>query len=159
MEAAVSYIVRSSYWGFLVLAAVQDFRRKSIDLRLLGFFAILAAGGKGYVYMATRESGLLSDAAAGAGLGILLLGITAVSRGGIGIGDGVFFCVSGLMLGFWRNMMLFCISTMLCGIWGLWLVVRNQFSRQKQENLRKKSVPFIPFVLAAAICMEIGGRV
>lgn len=158
MEKVMEGIMTGCYWGFLAAATVQDFCRKQIDLWLFVLAGVLAAVGNGYFYLAAKGEVSLESLAAGAGIGILLMGAAAVSRGGIGLGDGCFFCISGLMLGFWKNLTLFCISMMMCGVCGLFLMAQARFSGHKQGSLRKKTVPFMPFVLAAAICMEIGGR-
>ena len=147
-----------AYMGFLMIAAVQDYRRKQIDLWVFGVFGFLIAGGNVCLYIAAKEYFRLADMAAGAGIGILLLGISAASHGGIGAGDGCFFIISGLALGFWSNLIVFSFAALLCGIWCLLLLVRLRFSGKKNENLRKKTVPFIPFVLAAAVCLRIGGN-
>lgn len=154
----MEYIISGCYWGFLITAAIQDLLRKKVDLWIYAVFGILAVGGNCYLYITVKDGFFWLDFAAGTGIGILLLGLAAVSRGGIGIGDGCFFCVSGWMLGFWKNLSLLCIGTLLCGTWSLVLIVRNQIFGQKCAGLRKNTVPFIPFVLAAAVCMEIGGK-
>lgn len=153
----VENVINGLYWGFLIAAAIQDFFRKKVDLWIFVVFGLLIAVGKGYLCMVEKEEFLWKDTTAGAGIGILLMGMAAASRGGIGMGDGCFFCISGLALGFWKNAVIFCVSVLICGTWSLFLMAKNHFSGRTCGRLRKKTVPFLPFVLAAAVCVEIGG--
>ena len=155
MERAIA----GMYWSFLIIAAVQDYRRKQIDLWVFVAFGLLLAGAKGYLWFVSEEKFSWADTAAGIGTGAVLLGLSAVSRGGVGMGDGGFFCVSGLALGFRRNFTLFGISILMCGVWSLFLLTKTRISGQiYYGGLRNKTVPFIPFVLAASVCLEIGGN-
>lgn len=145
---------------FLLAAAMQDIREKQVDVRIYLVFGVsalvLGVGrwlGQGEVY------GVLEHAA-GMVPGLLLLGAGRISRGGIGTGDGCFFLVSGLMLGFWENLALLCYSTLCCGVFCLGYFV---WAKQKQgEHIGKRTVPFLPFAILPGIWLavrEMGCRI
>ncbi len=88
--------------------------------------------------------------AAGVGVGLVLLVISLISDGQVGLGDAAVVIVTGIFLGFWQNLGLLWLSTTLAGCCSLvlWLVFRKG---------RKYEVPFIPFMLVAYACMEFIG--
>jgi leader peptidase (prepilin peptidase)/N-methyltransferase len=62
------------------------------------------------------------------------------SDGKIGIGDGVLLCATGLGLGFWSNLELFAIALLLAAVISIVLLTFRLADR-------KKSIPFVPFLL------------
>ena len=85
---------------------------------------------------------------AGCMIGILLLLISKASCGALGSGDGLFFFVTGIYLGFWKNLFLFCSTLFLCSIFGLIYVVSGSL---QGKDYRKKSLPFLIITLPAGI--------
>ena len=55
--------------------------------------------------------------------GLLLLGISVVTEEAMGKGDGWFFLVSGLFLGFWKNVFLLTGGLFLCFPVAVWLMI------------------------------------
>lgn len=142
--------------GFLFLASWQDLRRKKVDLWIFwlgGFLALfLCAWRSGKLLgdgaeMTAVFSSVLMDCAAGSLLGVILLAGKKCIGDGIGAGDGWFFVISGLMLGFWENLLLFGGATLLCGIWALAYSCWKQL-RGKGWG-RKETLPFLPFAALA----------
>ncbi len=144
---------------FLAAAAAQDLRRQQIELWVYLVFGTVAAAvlvigcmenadGAGMIWQ------YLGDRAAGAVLGLVLLGFGAVSRGGIGAGDGLFFLISGLMLGFWDNLALLCYGILCCGSFCLGYFMWKRLQRAGAAGC--DTVPFLPFVAIPGIwlCMK-----
>lgn len=138
---------------FLALAAGQDMRRKQVDVWVYLLFGGLAAvsGAAGY-WLLGETYGCLEHAAALLP-GALLLGARAVTRGAVGGGDGCFFLVSGLLLGFWENVMLLCYGILFCGIFSLVYVVWGKL--RGRGNVGKETVPFLPFVALPGIWLVV----
>ncbi len=142
--------------GFLFLASWQDGRKKEVEIwifwlgGLLGLAVciwqtgnLLVSGSNGL-----KECLLVwSDCALGSLLGIGLLAGRRYIGNGIGAGDGLFFTVSGVILGLWKNVVLFWGATLLCGIWALFYSCWQQL-HQKRWN-RKETLPFLPFAALA----------
>lgn len=75
-------------------------------------------------------------------IGIFIYIISLVSRGQVGMGDGFVYLVSGVALGFGRNLELFAISLLLASVVALYLIVVKKAGR-------KARMPFIPFTAIA----------
>jgi leader peptidase (prepilin peptidase)/N-methyltransferase len=90
------------------------------------------------------------EEASGIFVGIFLLVVAVLSKGQIGLGDGLGFFVSGLFLDFWKN------SLLLLGGLGL-LLFRVGFEHfvpkktPRQETEKNTEQPLFPFVFAAYI--------
>ena len=80
----------------------------------------------------------------GFSLGLLLILLHKVSRGQIGLGDGLILCVTGISLGFYKNSILLINSLFLSAIFSIIYIFI------KKAN-RKTTIPFIPFVFIASL--------
>ena len=136
---------------FLSGCAWTDGRKREINLHWLilwsilgGFYLIVGLWGIGVLELETE----LLKRISGISVGILLLAVALISRGQIGIGDGLVFLVCGLFLDFWES------SILLMG--GLFLLMGRcliEFFRENRERnkWRNKELPLIPYVFAAYI--------
>ena len=95
--------------AFLCVCAWEDFREKKISVLFLWVAASVAAAWTAGYYMilldwADMHEAHLWLAMRGAALipGILLLVLSKITKGAVGQGDGFFFLVSGMYLGFWE---------------------------------------------------------
>ena len=86
--------------------------------------------------------------------GITLLLIGLLTRGLLGEGDGWFFIVSGFFLGWQECVMLLISGQIFCGIFGLAIMVGAQIGTGR-ESIRKLRLPFLPFLLPAALWMVL----
>lgn len=154
-ERGENFLERWLFACFLLLAAAQDLKRKQVDIWVYLLFggAALTAG-IGRQLTGTADSVWLEHLG-GAGLGLGLLVASAVSRGGIGMGDGCFFVVSGLFLGFWENFMILCYGVLLCGMFCLGYLIWCRF--HVISDVRKRVIPFLPFVVPPGIWVVIHG--
>ena len=119
----------------LVTAAWEDLRIKSIGVRFLGTAACIG----GVFCLAERRS--LVEISLSCGVGFVLLGLSRLTGGGIGEGDGWFFIVTGLFLSAEDNLFLFLAGLGLCFVVSLPLAVKSTITR------RKTALPFIPFLV------------
>ncbi|MBO5486305.1 MAG: prepilin peptidase, partial [Eubacterium sp.] len=134
------------FLGILCFAALQDFLTRSIENNLLW-----SAGTVGIVLCILTgrnwASVLLSCS-----VGVLLLGISYLSDGGIGEGDGWFFMISGFYLDAMENLILLLSGLLLCSCFCLPLAVK---SIRRHGEGRKNGVPFLPFLLPAGMWITV----
>lgn len=147
---------------FLAVAAGQDLKRKRVDIWIYLLFGTLAAAvliGSQSGRMTECEIWLkgLAEAVWCLCPGLVLLGFGRVSRGGIGVGDGCFFLVSGLLLSFWENMMILGYGTLLCGLYSLGYLVWKRMKRGTPADVRRHKIPFLPFLLPPGIWLLFCG--
>ena len=131
---------------FLILAAYQDLRMKSIESRLFWLFGFTGIG------ICLLEKRSLSEVMVSCGIGGILLLVSRWTRGGIGEGDGWFFVVSGLYLPGRANGVLFLCGLSLCFLVSLPLAVMSVIRR---GNGRKRRLPFLPFLLLPGIWLGL----
>ena len=127
--------------GMLVFCTIEDCRRKRILLGPVLLFGIL-----GLILHLYYRNISIWNLLAGCLIGVILLLISKVTRGNIGIGDGLILIVTGVYLGFEDNSILFMHGLLFCGIWSLVLLV----TKKKKGT---DEVPFIPFLLLAYLKM------
>lgn len=139
---------------FVLLAAGQDLKRKQVDVCIYLVFGI-AAMGSVCIQLAAGETYNLLEHVAAASIGVGLLGLGMLSGGSIGTGDGCFFLVSGLMLGFWENLAMLCYGTLLCGVFCLIYFWWGRMHGWK--NIGKQTIPFLPFAALPGIWLAVCG--
>lgn len=146
--------MREWLWiGFLMTAAIQDFRKKQVDIWVYLVFGALGAVWVGYRMIWYGEMYQFFDHATSCSLGFGLLGVSMMSRGEIGCGDGCFFLVSGILLGFWENLLLLLWGSLCCGLFCLVLIAGDMV---RQKKACRRSVPFLPFVALPGLLMTAG---
>ncbi len=148
-----------SFFLYLILAAWQDGRKRAVSGWLFLFFfshflvsqvcqkmidVNMEQLPASFWYHGMMADGKISVLAMGGLLGVVLLLISKCSRGALGEGDGIFFIITGIYLGFWKNLLLFFSSLMLCSFFGLALFLWGWF---QGKDYRKKRLPFLMFTL------------
>ena len=121
---------------YLLIMAIIDFRKKAIPL-LPGVICLLAVS----TVLLVAGTGVLS-LAMGVLIGVLLYGISRISRGGLGQADALVYAVTGAVLGFYKNLELLLVSLILAALIGLFLLVVKKVGR-------KYRMPFVPFTFIA----------
>jgi leader peptidase (prepilin peptidase)/N-methyltransferase len=119
---------------WLLLCSIQDIKKKkiSIGLMIAGFLLLsVITGICGSVTILNRIVGLI--------LGIVLLCISYVTRGQIGIGDGLIVCITGFSLGFIKNSLLLLYALFGSAIFSAVLLFFCHVNRHK-------TIPFVPFL-------------
>lgn len=138
---------------FLLTAAGQDLKRKSVELWIYLVFGGLALAYLIYGSAVCGKQIEWGSLASGVCVGLGLLGCGMVCQGAIGMGDGCFFLVSGLMLGFWNNLALLLYGLLCCSVYCLGFLTWNRI--RYQRNVRKETVPFLPFLVPAGIWLVL----
>lgn len=133
--------------GMLAVASVRDIRKKQIEVTEIIIFSIIAV----VIHMITGEQSI-GNMLLGVIPGLILVGLSFLTKGKIGLGDGIIVSASGLFLGLQKNVELFLTGLVLCGIWALALIV----IRKKKGSYE---IPFVPFLLAAYMEMLIVGAI
>lgn len=146
------YLRKGAFVVYLLAAAWQDVSRRRIRGWVYWAGAILAAlsraaemtsGGLGELAEAQQPAEL----ALGPLVGLGLLALCRLTGGAVGAGDGWFFAVSGLYLGLWDNLLL-----LLSGLWLCFLFAGGMllWGKCTGRDLRKRTIPFLPFLVPAA---------
>ena len=130
--------------GMLGICATEDLRKKQIHLNLVLAFGIL-----GIVFHMLGQEHTIENILFGMGVGGVLLLLSILTGGKIGIGDGVLLVVTGIYLGLEQNLMLFAGSLFICALYALLVLVL----RKKKRN---DTVAYVPFVLVSYVCMLAG---
>lgn len=127
--------------GILLLyCAFTDILRREIDLIPLGIFAVLGVFCLIFGRDVSYISGLL-----GAGIGGIMVLLSVLSQGELGLGDGVLLIVLGLYLGVERNIELLILSLFLSAICSIALLIKG--------GTLKREYPFVPFIFTAYAIM------
>lgn len=130
----------------LLTCAVQDVFKKKILLWVLGAGAVLVG-----ICIPFCSTGSILDRIGGAVIGIAVIVISIATVGKIGMGDALILCITGLGLGFWGNLEMFAIALFLASIASIVLLVLRLANR-------KKSIPFIPFMLVSYVLLIFAAR-
>lgn len=133
---------------FLLISAGQDLHKKSVAVWVYLLFGGLALLNRSY-YLFLSGWSQWGDLLCGVCPGLAMLGISMLWKEEVGTGDGCFFLVSGLMLGFWQNMALLCYGLFLCSSYCLVKLVWNQILMRK--NAGKQTVPYLPFLVPVGV--------
>ena len=78
--------------------------------------------------------------------------MSLLSKGGIGVGDGIVVLISGIYLGVQENCFLLLLALLVSSLYSgiLWIVKKVD---------RKQKIPFIPFLLVGYIMRLVFGIV
>ncbi len=128
----------------LMICAIEDFKRKEVTVTYILLFGIA-----GVVLHLFYPNCSIYSILWGVLLGISVMVVSLLSRGSIGMGDGILLAVTGIYLGGYENLELFLVGLFLAGIWSLGLLVLK-------KKKRKEQIAFIPFLLVAYAFMLVG---
>lgn len=128
----------------LMICAIEDFKRKEVTVTYILLFGIA-----GVVLHLFYPNCSIYSILWGLLLGISVMAVSLLSRGSIGMGDGILLAVTGIYLGGYENLELFLVGLFLAGIWSLGLLVLK-------KKKRKEQIAFIPFLLVAYAFMLVG---
>lgn len=133
--------------GILLSLSVIDihFRRIPVDILVMASIAAL-------VYQGITRQADLWMATGGAGVGILFLLVSKVTREGFGYGDSWAILALGIYLGLWG------VLDVLAGTFCL-LAAASLICLTAKKMSRKHTIPFIPFLAAGYLLSVLtGGR-
>ena len=135
----------------LSAAAAEDLRKKSVDGRLLFLYALLGT-------VSSAACGRSAwDAAAALCPGLILLGVSFVSRGGMGEGDALCFAALGFTADLYGVLEIMMISFMAAGVYAAGLCVLMRIRYRKGVSGEKFAL--IPFILAAYVLRLAAQRI
>lgn len=139
---------------FMGLTAFIDLVRREIPIWLLWLFGVTGAVGAAIAAAGSEDILMAVGAiACSMAVGAALLAAGRLVGGAIGEGDGWFFFVTGLYTTWNVNLALLFYGLMLCCGYGMVLMV---WGRIKGVSVRKKKIPFLPFVWLAGMLMLAG---
>lgn len=139
----MSQVIVNLLMGLMLsISSWLDIKKKIVSGRILGIFAIVGA----LLCVVLRPISILS-VIGGISIGLVIIGISKITKGSIGMGDGELLCVTGLYLGFYKNLELFFGALFMAAIWGIVLLVIKRAGK-------KTEMPFVPFVAMAYILMN-----
>lgn len=121
-------------WILLVIGSIFDIKYKSLPGWFLMVGGVLAIG----LAVLLRPISLW-EMAGGLLLGILLFGVSLVTRGALGRGDGIFLGIIGLNLGFSTVFSIFTGALLLAAMLAILLMI------VKRAN-KNTAFPFLPFL-------------
>ena len=129
--------------GFFSISAFQDYRNRKINIYFLltgGIIRLL-------FHLYSMELSII-EILLGMGIGMMILFFGLWSGGSVGRADGMILVVSGIFLGFEKNVEVFVMGLFLAGITSLFLSV----IRRKGRTYR---IPFAPFLLAGYLFVMV----
>lgn len=150
--------MRGIFAVFLFVCAWRDLKEKEIPVWILAAAAtggILWTAGRlvCYDWVDDKEKiGWFFMQTVSVLPGVLLFIISKLSRGAVGEGDGLFFAVSGLYIGFWNNVALLFYGLLFCSAWGLGIFIWGILEGKKIWNIK---LPFLPFLVPAAFILVL----
>lgn len=132
--------------GLLGLCSLEDMKRKKLTVIYILMFGI--GGVLLHLFMPVCS---IYSVLWGMLLGVAMMGISYVSRGSVGMGDGLLLTVTGVYLGGYENLELFMIGLLLAALWSLGLLVL-------QRKKGKEEIAFVPFLLVSYLTMLFRGQ-
>lgn len=135
---ALDFIFGSS---LLTFCGLEDIRHKKIRLM---YPAVWGCAG----CILRMAEGRFPQVLIGCLPGLALLGISWVTRGAIGMGDGVIVTVMGIFTGFWNSLLSLFWALAAVAVIGCGMMIAGKWGRKKQ-------IPFVPFLWAAYVGVTI----
>lgn len=129
--------------GLLSLCTVEDLKKKELTLT-----HILVFGIGGMVLHIIQPNCSIVSVLCGMAIGLLMIGISILTRGNVGLGDGILLLVTGIYLGGYDNLQLLLTGLFFAACWSLGLLL----FRKKKRN---EQIAFVPFLLAAYVTMLV----
>lgn len=124
---------------FLGYQTWMDIRKKEICLWLTGLLGVC-----GLIYHLFLERAL-GELFISVGIGVSFLGISLLTRGAVGMGDGWLLMAAGTLLNKYEMVEMVGMGLFLAAIWSLFLLNGSRMNRIRID--RKTEIPFVPFLL------------
>jgi len=131
--------------GLLGLCSLEDIKRKELTIVYILMFGI-----GGIILHLFAPVCSIYSVLWGMVIGIALILVSLVTRGSVGMGDGILLMVTGVYLGGYGNLELFMKGLFLAAVWSLGLLVLKK-KRGKEE------IAFVPFLLVSYLSILIRG--
>ena len=121
----------------LLVLAYNDWKTKRVSIYLLGIVLVMAVTGRIFCFSISAMNTI-----GGVGVGILLLGISWLSREAIGYGDSGLILSLGIGFGGMRTMEIVFRASCFACVFSIVYGIRHGWNK-------KHTLPYIPFVAAA----------
>ena len=131
--------------GLLGLCSLEDIKRKELTIVYILMFGI-----GGIILHLFAPVCSIYSVLWGMVIGIGLILVSLVTRGSVGMGDGILLMVTGVYLGGYGNLELFMKGLFFAAVWSLGLLVLKK-KRGKEE------IAFVPFLLISYLSILIRG--
>ena len=125
--------------AYLFLMMMYDIRKKEIHLPLSAVVALILSVRQ--IYLVCLGEVAVRNAFLGIMVGVFIVVLSVLTRGGIGIGDGIIFMICGLLFGFYENSILLFLSLVFTAAASVVLIITKHVGS-------KYTLPFAPFVFA-----------
>ena len=127
----------------LIIEAVMDFKKKEVNI----IFPILLAAAATVMFFFVKDISLV-NAIIGIVEGILLILVSVLTKGQIGIGDGILLAACGLMLGGKDNLIMFFFSCLSSAVVSAMIMIIKKADK-------KTKIPFVPFMIPGFLVMAL----
>lgn len=145
----VKLVIEMVLFIWILALSWQDIRKKEVSTMLLLAGMGIALCSIGIIIGVKGEEGILISKAAGMLFGGILIGVSKISKGQIGMGDAVVFTITGVVFGFWNNLFLLFYSLVLSAIYAGILLLKKKIHK-------KQSIAFLPFVAIGMLGVIFG---
>ena len=126
--------------AMIVIEAISDVKRREIKIVYL-----IVAGAIGILALViSGEKSRIISSLFGIAIGLTVIVLAYLTKGGIGYGDGLLLCISGLLLGVRNNIILLLMGCFFSAVVSMFLLVIKKADR-------KTLLPFVPFLIPAVI--------
>ena len=127
----------------LIIEAVTDLKKQEINIPVSGIMAAAAIP----IYFFAKDISVLNSII-GIAEGLLLILISVMTKGQIGMGDGILLAACGLMLGGKDNFIMFFFACLFSAVVsGLIMLVKKADKKTK--------IPFVPFMITGFLVMVL----
>ena len=123
--------------------AIKDLLTKKLEVWAVTLFFF-----QGVICIYIGDGPGIFSVIAGALSGAVMIIASIITRGAVGIGDGVIVLITGMFLGIRQNMELLIVALLLCAVTSL------VFITVFRKN-RRYEIPFIPFLTLGYLSMYL----
>lgn len=131
--------------GLLGICSLEDVRHKHLTIVYILMFGI-----GGVILHLFAPVCSIYSILCGMLLGIAMILVSLITRGNVGIGDGMLLLVTGVYLGGYGNLQLLMTGLLLSALWALGLLA---FKKKKGKD----EIAFAPFLLLAYFVLLFQG--
>lgn len=125
--------------AMLVIESISDLKKREINIKILAMTFVV--GIILFIISPNRNWMMLLG---GIAEGVALIGISFVTREGIGVGDGLVLMCTGVLLGPGKNILMFFGACVICAVFSGILLITKHAGRETR-------IPFVPFLVAGLI--------
>jgi len=131
--------------GILLLySSITDIIRREISVGAIFVFGIL-----GILCALFGKDISAAETVLGVLIGLLLVLVSIMTKGELGMGDGILICITGLYIGFSRNILLVMGALIMSAVFSMVLLA-------VRKNM-KQEYPFVPFLLMSYVIQLLLG--